>query len=89
MFGCKLEGHQAREKSRGIKLTDDGFEIRKAARIGMQRCNIAIADGRQGHEAEIDQISDNGEAALPRLETLKGVGYKNGEKAEQGYESES
>ena len=30
MFGCKLEGHQAREKSRGIKLTDDGFEIRKA-----------------------------------------------------------
>jgi hypothetical protein len=38
-------------------LTDDRLDIGEAARIRMQGSNVAIAGGRQGHEAEVDEIA--------------------------------
>ena len=50
----KLERDKPREQSCRIELADDGLNVGETAREWMQRNDVALADGRQSHEAEVD-----------------------------------
>jgi len=70
----QFERHQPRQQGRGINLTYDRLDIGEAARVGMQRRNVAVAGGRQGHEAEVDEIAGDGEVAVKRRKIRERLG---------------
>src|SRR5206468_11922777 len=51
----QLEGYEARQQKHGEELADYALEGGKRARNGMERCDVAITDARQGREAEVGE----------------------------------
>jgi hypothetical protein len=51
-------------------LADDRLDIGKTAHTWMQGSNVAVADGRQGHKPEVDEIARNGEVTVKQLGSL-------------------
>src|SRR6202007_2020688 len=82
----QFERHEPRQQSRGIDLADDGLDIGETARIGMQWRNVAIAGGRQGYEAEVDEITGNGEVAVKWRKIRERIRRGQGDEAVQGHE---
>ena len=51
-FVRQFERNEPRQQRRRIDLADDRLDIGEAARISMHGCDVAVARGRQGCEAE-------------------------------------
>src|ERR1700730_9476751 len=54
----KLKGDKPRQQSSRVELADDRLNTAEAARDGMHRHNIAIADRGKRRKTEIDQIAE-------------------------------
>jgi hypothetical protein len=54
----KLQGDKPRQQSSRVELADDRLNTAEAARDGMHRHNIAIADRGKRRKTEIDQIAE-------------------------------
>jgi hypothetical protein len=54
----------------------------KTARERVQGHNVAVAHRRQRNEAEIDQVSGDGEIVLQRTEADKCIGHEQADETE-------
>lgn len=61
-----VEGDQAGQQDRGVKLSDQRLEGGQRAGHGMHRKDVPETEGRQGREAEMDQLGNR------RLAVLRG-----------------
>ena len=50
----EFKSYKPRQQCGRIELADDGLNVGETAREWMQRNDVALADGRQSHEAEVD-----------------------------------
>ena len=64
----QFEGNKSREQRRRIELSDSGLHVGKAARIRVQRNDIAIADRSQRYKAEVDQVAGDREIVMQRAD---------------------
>ena len=64
-------------------MADNGLNVGKTARVWMQWCDVAVADGRQSYEAEVEKVAGYGEIILQWPEAGEGVRYAQRYKAKQ------
>lgn len=51
----QLERYEARQQKHREELADHALEGGKRAGKGIERCDVAIADARQGRQAEVQE----------------------------------
>src|SRR6478672_12667489 len=55
-FRGNAQADQPGDHHRQVQLAEDGLEHREAARDRGRRQDVAVAEGRQRHEAEVDPV---------------------------------
>ena len=70
-------------------MTDDGLDIGEPPREWMYGDNVAIANRGQGHEAEIDQVANDGKIILKGRQATERITLAQSDKTIQRYKDKA